>query len=206
MPPGCRADRYRQLDLEQQEACYVAPGRPAVTCSACAGRPGDLRRDRRADAAADALGIEYEVVPGVSSFSAAAASQGRTDQAGNVADHHPDPRFRSRRWRCRKRKRSPIGRASRDHVHLPVGAHLKKIVTDLRLHYPDDTRFPVTLVYAGKLARSGIYEGTLGTVLKETKRGAWNLTTMLLVGAALGEGAQVESTCIRRISSICFGP
>jgi precorrin-4/cobalt-precorrin-4 C11-methyltransferase len=72
------------------------------------------------------------------------------------------------------------------------GPHLKKIVTDLRLHYPEDT--PVTLVYRATWPDQRVYQGTLGTVLKETKRGTWNLTTMMLVGAALDRGAQVESS------------
>jgi precorrin-4/cobalt-precorrin-4 C11-methyltransferase len=69
---------------------------------------------------------------------------------------------------------------------------LKKIVTDLRLHYPDTT--PVTLVYRATWPDQRVYQGTLATVLEETKRGAWNLTTMMLVGAALDKGQQVESS------------
>jgi precorrin-4/cobalt-precorrin-4 C11-methyltransferase len=72
------------------------------------------------------------------------------------------------------------------------GPHLKKIVTDLRLHYPDHT--PVTLVYRATWPDQRVYQGTLATVLEETRRGAWNLTTMMLVGAALDKGMQVESS------------
>jgi precorrin-4/cobalt-precorrin-4 C11-methyltransferase len=34
----------------------------------------------------------------------------------------------------------------------------------------------------------------LGAILKETKKSDWNLTTMLLVGKALGRDAQTESS------------
>jgi precorrin-4/cobalt-precorrin-4 C11-methyltransferase len=72
------------------------------------------------------------------------------------------------------------------------GPHLKKIVADLLLHYPDET--PVTLVYRASWPEQKTYQGTLGTILAETKRGAWNLTTMMLVGAALDRNRQVESS------------
>jgi precorrin-4/cobalt-precorrin-4 C11-methyltransferase len=72
------------------------------------------------------------------------------------------------------------------------GPHLKKIVANLRLHYPDDT--PVALVYRATWPEERTYQGTLGTILKETKSSEWNLTTMLLVGAALGRDAQTESS------------
>ena len=49
-------------------------------------------------------------------------------------------------------------------------------------------------MYRASWPEQRIYQGTLGTILKETKRGEWNLTTMMLVGAALGTGAQVESS------------
>jgi precorrin-4/cobalt-precorrin-4 C11-methyltransferase len=52
----------------------------------------------------------------------------------------------------------------------------------------------VTLVYRASWPEQRIYQGTLATVLKENKRGEWNLTTMMLVGAALGSGEQVESS------------
>jgi precorrin-4/cobalt-precorrin-4 C11-methyltransferase len=52
----------------------------------------------------------------------------------------------------------------------------------------------VALVYRATWPDQRVYQGTLGTVLKETKRGTWNLTTMMLVGAALDRGAQVESS------------
>jgi len=72
------------------------------------------------------------------------------------------------------------------------GPHLKKIVADLRLHYPDDT--PVALVYRATWPEERSYQGTLGVILKETKKSEWNLTTMLLVGKALGRGEQTESS------------
>jgi precorrin-4/cobalt-precorrin-4 C11-methyltransferase len=72
------------------------------------------------------------------------------------------------------------------------GPHLKKIVTDLLLHYPADT--PLALVYRASWPEQRTYQGTLGRVLKDTKRKEWNLTTMLLVGAALGRDVQTESS------------
>ncbi|MBC7858639.1 MAG: precorrin-4 C(11)-methyltransferase, partial [Burkholderiaceae bacterium] len=72
------------------------------------------------------------------------------------------------------------------------GPHLKKIVGDLLLHYPPET--PVALVYRASWPEQKSYQGTLATVLEDTRRGEWNLTTMMLVGAALDRGLQAESS------------
>ena len=50
------------------------------------------------------------------------------------------------------------------------------------------------LVYRATWPEQKIYQGTLGTVLEDTKRGEWNLTTMMLVGAALDKDVAVESS------------
>lgn len=194
----CRPDAElidtAKLDLEQQEACY----RRAQTagCDVARLHSGDpaiygatAEQMRRLDA----LGIEYEIVPGVSSFSAAAAAVKAELTKPEVSQTIILTRVSGRASAVPEAE--AIAKLAEHRATMCIflsGPHLKKIVTDLRLHYPEDT--PVTLVYRASWPDQRIYEGTLGTVLKETKRGAWNLTTMLLVGAALGGGAQVESS------------
>ena len=72
------------------------------------------------------------------------------------------------------------------------GPHLGKIVRDLLLHYPPAT--PVTLVYRASWPEQRIYQGTLEKVIDENRRGEWNLTTMMLVGAALDREQIAESS------------
>ena len=61
---------------------------------------------------------------------------------------------------------------------------------------PADT--PVALVYRATWPEQRSYQGTLASVLRDTKRKEWNLTTMLLVGAALGQDVQTESSLYSR--------
>ena len=194
----CRPDTElidtAKLDLEQQEHCYRRA--QATDCDVArlhSGDPAIYGASAEQMRRLDALGIEYEVVPGVSSFSAAAAAVNAELTKPEVSQTIILTRVSGRASAVPKAE--AIAQLAGHRATMCIflsGPHLKKIVTDLRLHYSEDT--PVTLVYRASWPEQRIYQGTLGTVLKETKRGAWNLTTMLLVGAALGHGEQVESS------------
>jgi precorrin-4/cobalt-precorrin-4 C11-methyltransferase len=71
------------------------------------------------------------------------------------------------------------------------GPHLRKIVADLRLHYPADT--PVALVYRATWPDERSHRSTLGRLLSEVKAKEWRLTTLLLVGRVLSKEVQTES-------------
>ena len=183
-----------ELNLEQQEACYVrAQAAGSDVARLHSGDPAIYGATAEQMRRLDALGIEYEVVPGVSSFSAAAAAIKSELTKPEVSQSVILTRVSGRASAVPEME--SIAKWAEHRATMCIflsGPHLKKIVTDLRLHYPDDT--PVTLVYRASWPEQRIYQGTLGTILKETKRGEWNLTTMMLVGAALGTGAQVESS------------
>ena len=194
----CRADAEildtAALDLEQQEACYRRA--QLADCDVVRLHSGDpaiygatAEQMRRLDV----LGIEYEVVPGVSSFSAAAAAVKAELTKPAVSQTIILTRVSGRASAVPKAE--AIASLAEHQATMCIflsGPHLKKIVTDLRLHYPSDT--PVTLVYRATWPEQRTYQGTLGTVLKQTKRGEWNLTTMMLVGAALGQELPLESS------------
>ncbi|MDB5992008.1 MAG: precorrin-4 C11-methyltransferase [Herbaspirillum sp.] len=183
-----------KLDLEQQQACYQRA--QAADCDVVRLHSGDpaiygatAEQMRRLDA----LGIAYEVVPGVSSFTAAAAAVQAELTKPEVSQSIILTRVSGRASAVPKQE--SIAKLAKHRATMCIflsGPHLKKIVTDLRLHYPDET--PVTLVYRASWPEQKTYQGTLATVLAETKRGAWNLTTMMLVGAALDRGRQAESS------------
>ena len=194
----CRPDAElidtAKLDLEQQEACYRRAQEAGCDVARLhSGDPAIYGATAEQMRRLDALGIAYEVVPGVSSFSAAAAAVNAELTKPEVSQTIILTRVSGRASAVPEAE--AIAKLAEHRATMCIflsGPHLKKIVTDLRLHYPEDT--PVTLVYRATWPEQRVYQGTLGTVLKETKRGEWNLTTMLLVGAALGEGAQVESS------------
>ena len=194
----CRPDAElidtAKLDLEQQEACYRRAQEAGCDVARLhSGDPAIYGATAEQMRRLDALGIAYEVVPGVSSFSAAAAAVNAELTKPEVSQTIILTRVSGRASAVPEAE--AIAKLAEHRATMCIflsGPHLKKIVTDLRLHYPEDT--PVTLVYRATWPEQRVYQGTLGTVLKETKRGEWNLTTMLLVGAALGKGAQVESS------------
>ncbi len=194
----CRPDAERidtaGLDLEQQQSCYERAREAGVDVARLhSGDPAIYGATAEQMRRLDALGIDYEVVPGVSSFTAAAASV-RAEltkpavsqtviltRVSGRASAVPDSEAIA--WLAEHRATMCI---------FLSGPRIKKIVADLRLHYPDDT--PVTLVHRASWPDQRVYQGTLGTVLKDTKRGAWGLTTMMLVGAALDRTMQIESS------------
>jgi precorrin-4/cobalt-precorrin-4 C11-methyltransferase len=194
----CRPDAEiidtAKLDLEQQEACYRrALETDCDVARLHSGDPAIYGATAEQMRRLEKLGIDYEVVPGVSSFSAAAATVGSELTKPEVSQTIILTRVSGRASAVPESEAIAKLAAHRSTMCIFLsGPHLKKIVTDLLLHYPKET--PVTLVYRATWPDQKVYQGTLGTVLKETKRGAWNLTTMMLVGAALDKGAQVESS------------
>jgi precorrin-4/cobalt-precorrin-4 C11-methyltransferase len=191
--PGADLIDTASLDLEQQEACYrAAQAGDYDVARLHSGDPAIYGATAEQMRRLDALGIDYEVVPGVSSFSAAAAVVKSELTKPEVSQTIILTRVSGRASAVPALE--AIDKLAEHQATMCIflsGPHLKKIVTDLRLHYPDDT--PVTLVYRATWPEEKIYQGTLATILKDTKRGEWNLTTMMLVGEATGHGAQVES-------------
>jgi len=182
------------LNLDEQEACYRrALEADCDVARLHSGDPAIYGATAEQMRRLDALGIAYEVVPGVSSFTAAAAAVKSELTKPEVSQTVILTRVSGRASAVPESE--AIAKLAEHRATMCIflsGPHMKKIVTDLRLHYPDDT--PVTLVYRASWPEQRIYRGTLATVLKENKRGEWNLTTMMLVGAALGDGEQVESS------------
>lgn len=194
----CRADAElidtATLDLDQQEACYRrAQEADCDVARLHSGDPAIYGATAEQMRRLDALGIDYDIVPGVSSFTSAAASIKAELTKPEVSQTVILTRVSGRASAVPELE--SIARLAEHQATLCIflsGPHLKKIVADLRLHYSDDT--PVALVYRATWPEERTYQGTLATILKDTKKNDWNLTTMLLVGAALGRGEQTESS------------
>ena len=194
----CRPDTElidtAELDIEQQEACYRrAQEDDCDVARLHSGDPAIYGATAEQMRRLDALGIDYDIVPGVSSFSAAAASIKAELTKPEISQSIILTRVSGRASAVPELE--SIARLAEHQATMCIflsGPHLKKIVADLRLHYPDDT--PVALVYRATWPEERFYQGTLGSILKETKKADWNLTTMLLVGKALGRDVQTESS------------
>jgi precorrin-4/cobalt-precorrin-4 C11-methyltransferase len=182
------------LDLEQQQACYARAHAQGIDVARLhSGDPAIYGATAEQMRRLDAMGIAYEVVPGVSSFTAAAAAVQSELTRPEVSQSVILTRVSGRASAVPESESIASLAAHRATMCIFLsGPHLAKIVADLLLHYPGST--PVTLVYRASWPEQRVYQGTLDTVLAENRRGEWNLTTMMLVGAALGRGAQVESS------------
>jgi precorrin-4/cobalt-precorrin-4 C11-methyltransferase len=182
-----------KLDLEQQEACYrrartldvdvarVHSGDPAIYGATAE----QMRR-------LDKLGISYEVVPGVSSFTAAAASLSSELTKPGVSQTVILTRVSGRASPVPEKE--ALAKLARSGATLCIflsGPHLRRIVTELRPHYPSDT--PVALVYRATWPDERSHRSTLGRLLTEVKAKEWRLTTLLLVGRVLSRDVEAES-------------
>jgi precorrin-4/cobalt-precorrin-4 C11-methyltransferase len=181
------------LDLEQQEACYrraqtvdkdvarVHSGDPAIYGATAE----QMRR-------LDKLGVDYEVVPGVSSFTAAAASLCSELTKPGVSQTVILTRVSGRASPVpEKEALAELAKSGATLCIFLSGPHLKRIVTDLRPHYPADT--PVALVHRASWPDERSHRSTLGGLLKEVKAKEWRLTTLLLVGRVLSKEVTAES-------------
>ncbi len=204
----CHADAEiidtAQLDLDQQQACYSRA--KADNCDVARLHSGDpaiygatAEQMRRLET----LNIDYEIVPGVSSFTAAAATINADLTKPEISQSIIITRVSGRASAVPKSESIALLAEHRATMCIFLsGPHLKKIVADLRQHYPDDT--PVALVYRATWSDQRCYRGTLGNLLDETKSSDWNLTTMLLVGEVLSDRLSTESSLYSKEYSHIF--
>lgn len=182
-----------KLDLDQQEEYYrraraldldvarVHSGDPAIYGATAE----QMRRLEK-------LGIQYEVVPGVSSFTAAAASLGSELTKPGVSQTVILTRVSGRASPVpEKEALAQLARSGATLCIFLSGPHLRRIVTDLSPYYPPET--PVALVHRASWPDERSHRSTLGRLLREVKAKDWRLTTLLLVGQVLSSEDAAES-------------
>ncbi|MBV6634837.1 MAG: precorrin-4 C(11)-methyltransferase [Mameliella sp.] len=139
----------------------------------------------------DALGIPYDVTPGVPSFSAAAAALAVELTVPELAQSVVLTRTQGRA------SPMPEGESLANFartgatlaLHLSVG-QLEKVQADLLPGYGADC--PVAVVYRASWPDQRVIRCTLGTLTEAVDDGI-SRTALILVGAALGEGPRAES-------------
>jgi precorrin-4/cobalt-precorrin-4 C11-methyltransferase len=193
----CRADariiNTAKLSLEDQETHYTyARDHNLDVARLHSGDPSIYGATAEQMRRLDRLGIEYEVVPGVSSFVAAAALLNTeltkpgiaqtiilTRTAGQAS---PMPENESLHALC--------AHGATMCVFLS-GARLPQVVAELLVHYKSDT--PVALVQKATWPQERIWFGSLGKITDTTVQRDWELSTLLIVGEVLKRDAGAES-------------
>jgi len=194
----CRPDAEildsAELSLDQQEACYVRARDANLDVARLhSGDPSIYGATAEQMRRLEKLGIEYEIVPGVSSFTAAAAALGSELTRPEVSQSIILTRVSGRASAVPELE--SIARFAEHRATMCIflsGQRLKQTVADLSLHYPPDT--PVALVRRASWPDQSLHRGTLATLLSEVKQKDWLLTTLLLVGPALSREVGVESS------------
>ncbi len=130
------------------------------------------------------LGIAFEIVPGVSSFTAAAASINCELTKPNVSQSIILTRVSGRASKIKEKE--SLENLAKHQATMCIflsGAHLPNIIPILLKNYASDT--PIALVYKASTSEERKHISTLENVLNEINVANWVLTTMLLVGDVL---------------------
>ena len=193
----CRVDAEiidtAKLNLDEQEGHYIRArerGRDIVRLHS--GDPAIYGATAEQMQRLDALDIEYEVIPGVSSFVAAAAVLNAELTKPEVAQTIILTRTSGRASGVPEKESLKSLAAHRATLCIFLsGGNLPQVVTDLLTSYPPET--PFALVQKATWPQQQIHRGTLGRMLDEINARDWQLSTMLLVGEFLDERLVMES-------------
>ena len=137
----------------------------------------------------DALGIAYDVTPGVPAFAAAAAALCRELTLPEVAQTVILTRTATRASAMPAGENLARLAASGATlaIHLSIN-NLARVVRDLLPRYGEDC--PVVVAYRVSWPDEKLIRGTLGDIRDQTKRAGVTRTALILVGPALaGEGS-----------------
>ncbi|HVR86400.1 MAG TPA: precorrin-4 C(11)-methyltransferase [Planctomycetota bacterium] len=128
-------------------------------------------------------GLEYEVVPGVSSFLAAAAVLGRELTVPDVAQSIIITRSEGRTGMPEREKLVELAKHRTTLVIFLSAQVIHKIVEDLRSAYPGDT--PVAVIHRISWPDEKVLRGTLANIAEKVIEAEVYMTAIVIVGEAL---------------------
>lgn len=131
------------------------------------------------------LGIAYEVIPGVSSFLAAAASLGVEYTLPGVSQSLIISRLEGRTKVPPKEQIEELAKANTSMVLFLSAGRLEELCNRLMLAYPKDT--PAAVVYKASWKEEKKIRGNLSDIADKAKKAGIHKTALLLVGNFLGD-------------------
>ena len=177
-------EAMREADARGEDVARVHSGDPSLY-----GAIGEQLRQLRA------LGIAYEIIPGVTATAACAALLGaeltlpdisQTLILTRYADKSPMPLGEDLASLAQHRSTMAI--------HLGV-QHLAKIIDELRPHYGDDC--PIAVVHRASWPDQDWVMGTLADIEAKVISKGFKRTALILVGRVLGNDVFSESALYR---------
>ena len=153
----------------------------------------------------DALGIPYDLTPGVPAFAAAAAALGTELTLPGVAQTviltrtavRASPMPAGEELACLAQSHATLA------IHLSI-ANLARVVRELEPHYGADC--PVAIVHRASWPDQQILRGTLATIRAKVKTAGMTRTALILVGRALDAKDFCESRLYDPAHSHVFRP
>ena len=146
----------------------------------------------------DQLGIEYEVIPGVSSFLASAAALRRELTAPGVTQTIILTRMSGRTPAPAREDLDHLAKIGATLVIFLSVDKLRDAIVKLSPAYGYDT--PVRVVYRASWPDQKIVEGTLGDIADKVEASGITKTALILVGRALAGGAETSKLYDRTFS------
>ncbi len=140
----------------------------------------------------DALGIDYDVTPGVPAFAAAAAALNRELTLPEVSQTIIITRTSGKASGMPEGEDLASLAASKATlaIHLSV-RNLKKVIEDLRPHYGADC--PVYIVYRATWPDQEILSGTLSDIRSKVREAKITRTALIMVGHVFGDDDFIDS-------------
>ncbi|MEX3582488.1 MAG: precorrin-4 C(11)-methyltransferase [Burkholderia sp.] len=145
-----------------------------------------------------ALGIPYEIVPGVTATAACAATLGVELTLPEVAQTVILTRYAGKTTMPEGEAMSGLA-AHRATLAIHLGVrHLAKIVEEVRPHYGDDC--PIAVVYRASWPDEARVTGTLADIVGRIAGTAIERTALILIGRVLDTDRFVDSTLYAKAS------
>ncbi len=133
----------------------------------------------------DRLGIEYEVVPGVSSFLAAAASLKKEYTLPGVSQTVILTRMEGRTPMPEKEKLADLARHQATMIIFLSVGRMEELARQLMTAYPPET--PAAVVYKASWEDEKIVMGNLTDIARKVKEAGITKTALTVVGDFLGD-------------------
>ncbi len=144
------------------------------------------------------LGISYEIVPGVSSFLAAAASLGMEYTLPGVSQSLIISRLEGRTKVPPKERIEELAKANTSMVLFLSAGKLEELCERLMSAYPKDT--PAAVVFKASWPDEKQIRGELSNIAQRAKEAGIHKTALLLVGNFLGENYECSRLYDRHFS------
>lgn len=169
---------------------YAAEKNHLMTARVHTGDPSIYGAIREQMDALEKAGISYEVIPGVSSFVAAAAAMKKEYTLPDVSQTVILTRMEGRTPVPEKEKLAMLAAHQATMVIFLSVGEIEALTKELMAAYPADT--PVSVVYKASWPEQKIVTGTLADISTRVKAAGITKTALITVGRFLGDSYELS--------------